>query len=144
MNDRAESHLISLPIYIATISSLHISDLREEALFKAGYAHGREDALSGIEGEVSRATRAAYGALVLEEEAARATSLDAAVLALERAHPRPPVRAAACAAEEAALLACSPGSDAGHCSAPARAYVLCADRVLYRMMHPAAAKAPLE
>ena len=116
----------------------------EEALFKAGYAHGREDALAGIEGEVSRATRAAYGALVFEEEAARAASLDAAVLALERAHPRPPVRAAACATVEAELLACAPGAYNGHCAAPARAYVLCADRVLFRMMHPAAAAAPLE
>ena len=31
----------------------------EEALFKAGYAHGREAALASVEGEVARAARAA-------------------------------------------------------------------------------------
>ena len=43
--------------------------------------------------------------------------------------------ASECKAEEAAFLACTP-SAAEDCAAPVRAYVRCADDVLFRMMNP--------
>ena len=115
----------------------------EEALFKAGYAHGREAALASVEGEVARAARAAYGALVLEEESARASALDAAVAALEAAQPGGPrgAKPLACGAEEAALLACAPGDGNALCAGPARDYVKCAEAVLSARMRPGAAAA---
>lgn len=50
-------------------------------------------------------------------------------------------RAGECVAEEDAVVACTPDGGNEYCAAPVRAYVLCADRVLFRMMNPISAAA---
>lgn len=111
----------------------------EESIFKEGYNLGRNDAMGSLEEEIKRQAKAAYAQIVIDEEKERSKHVAAEVASLERKYQRPPARKPECQAQEAALLACTPGAENNFCVESTRAYVQCADSVLLRLMNPGAA-----